>query len=699
MRRGTSIFGLMTLAVVLAATPALADVVINEIMYNSSFVPDVEYIEIYNTGPTSANLFDWYLLDSDPLHPRCYLEGVLGVDEYLVIAADNTIFTVQYPGVTNYNVNDFDPGGLGFGLSNGGDEVNLFDDDDVLRDFVEYDDASPWPTSPDGSGPSLELLNPLMDNALASSWAASVPVGGTPGVVNSTFTTNAAPGCQDGGRDVRLPTAADDVTVTVTAFDEEGFLATVELLVNLGGGYVSQPMFDDGAHGDGAAADSVYGAVIPAQPNGTLVKYYALATDNIAQTSTWPSDAPTGYRAYTVGHERPLLVINEIIASNSTGITDEMGEFEDWIEIYNPGTGTVDLAGMFLTDNFDDRHEWEIPAGYSLAPGEFLVVWADNDLGDGPLHASFKLSSGGEEVGLYDTEDLGNAKIHGFKYGLVAADIAIGFLPDLGSGRDAHFSFGYSPEYLSTPTPGASNGTSALYSDVCINEFHTTSVDTSAVDDWVELYNRGASTVDIGGMFLSDNRGSNLKYMIPGGTLLAAAEFLVYDEVTLGFSFSSSGEVIMFTAADSTSGLDFYDFAEQLPDVSEGRINDGESRWDKMVNPTPGAPNEGPTGIEDETLDTVMDALYGVRVVPNPFNPRTEIHFSLGQADDVTVSVYDVAGHLVRTLHRGHLPSGEHALRWDGNDDRGRELASGVYFTRIATRSATSGQKKMLLLK
>ena len=696
MKRSKSVLSLAALAAILVAAPVLADVVINEIMYNSSFDPDVEYIEIYNTGPTSENLFEWYLLDSNLSHPKCYLEGVLGVDEYLVIAADNTIFTAQYPGVTNYNVNDFDPGGLGFGLGNGGDQVNLFDDDDVLRDFVEYDDTSPWPTSPDGTGPSLELINPLLDNELASSWDPSVPVGGTPGVQNSVYTLNAHPICNEGGRDIRLPTAADDVTVTVTAFDEEG-LDTVELLVDLGGGYVSQPMFDDGAHGDGAPADSVYGAVIPAQPNGTLVKYYALATDDIGQTNTWPGDAPTEYRAYTVGHERPLLVINEIVASNSTGIIDEMGEFEDWLEIYNPGTETVDLAGMFLTDDFDDRHKWEIPAGYSLAPGEFLVVWADNDPEDGPLHATFKLSSGGEEVGLYDTENLGNAKIHGFKYGLVAADIAIGFVPDLGSAKDAHFSFGYSPEYLATPTPGAGNGTSALYSDVCINEFHTTS-SGGGVDDWVELFNRGVSTVDIGGMYLSDKRSENLKYMIPGGTLLAAGEFVIFDEVTLGFSFPSDGGVIMFTAADGVSGLDFYDYGQQAPDVSEGRLPNGESRWWPMINPTPGASNVGPTAVEDETPGAAAPTLSGVRIAPNPFNPRTEILFTLGRANGVTVSVYDLTGRLVRTLHRGSLSRGEHVLRWDGSDEQGRRLASGSYFARIVTKT-TMSTRKMLLLK
>ncbi len=65
------------------------------------------------------------------------------------------------------------------------------------------------------------------------------------------------------------------------------------------------------------------------------------------------------YRAYTVGHERPLLVVNEILASNATGITDEMGEFEDWIEIFNPGTATIVLSGMFLSDNFDERRRYD----------------------------------------------------------------------------------------------------------------------------------------------------------------------------------------------------------------------------------------------------------------------------------------------------------------------------------------------------
>ncbi len=153
----------------------------------------------------------------------------------------------------------------------------------------------------------------------------------------------------------------------------------------------------------------------------------------------------------------------------------------------------------------------------------------------------------------------------------------------------------------------------------------------------------------------------------------------------------------MFTAADGVSGLDFYDYAQQTPDVSEGRLADGESRWYSLITPTPGAPNSGASAIEDQVPGNVP-TLYGIRNAPNPFNPKTEILFTLGQADDVTVSVYDLNGRLMRTLHRGPLSSGEHKLNWDGNDEQGRRLASGAYFARIVTET-TMATQKMLLLK
>jgi hypothetical protein len=65
----------LVISVLAAVRPLVPPVVINEIMYNSIEATDVEYIEIYNDGPTAVNVTNWYLLDADPLHPRCYLSG------------------------------------------------------------------------------------------------------------------------------------------------------------------------------------------------------------------------------------------------------------------------------------------------------------------------------------------------------------------------------------------------------------------------------------------------------------------------------------------------------------------------------------------------------------------------------------------------------------------------------------------------
>lgn len=693
MNRGCRL--LLPLALVTAlAVPSRAAVVINEIMYDSSFSPDVEYVELINTGPTAVNLGDWYLLDSDLLHPRCYLSGTLGVGAFLVIAADNTIFTARYPGVTNLNALGFDPGGAGFGLSNTSDTVRLFNDDDVQVDEVAYQKTNGWPSAAGGTGPSLELANPALDNTLYSSWAATGPVGGTPGVVNSNYAANAPPICRNGARSVDYPTSTDAVIVIVTAQDSEG-LANVKLWVSTGGAYSPTTMSDDGLHGDGGAGDGVFGATIAAQANGTLVRYYAVATDLIGQTDIWPTDAPTDYRAYTVGWTPPYpLVINEVVAGNAAGAVDEMGDHEDWLEVHNPNAAAIDLGGMYLTDDWGNTNKWEIPAGQVVPAGGFLVFWADDEALEGPRHAGFKLSNSGEEVAICTSRDHGAVRLHGFKFGPVADDVSVGYRPDLGAeswpGIVSH------PEYLATPTPGASNRDAPFYSNVCINEFHTTALG-GGVDDWVELYNRGASPIDIGGMYLSDNRTNNLKYQIPASTILPAHGFYSVDETTLGFSFSSLGEVVMLTASDGVSGLDFHDYTTQLPDISEGRFPNGTGRWIKFPSPTRGSSNSAPSAVDEVVDGSGGRAMTGLRSMPNPFRSSTVIRFELATSRDVAVTVHDVTGRVVRSLHHGRMDAGSVAMAWDGRDDHQAPLPSGVYFALVNAGAARERIKLFLV--
>ncbi len=83
---------------------------------------------------------------------------------------------------------------------------------------------------------------------------------------------------------------------------------------------------------------------------------------------------------------------------------------------------------------------------------------------------------------------------------------------------------------------------------------------------------------------------------------------------------------------------------------------------------------------------------------PNPFNPRTTVAFSLAEAGRVELAIYDAAGRLVRELYPGTiLDAGEHEIVWDGRDDAGRSLPSGVYLCQIAAPNRTATTKLVML--
>jgi len=145
--------------------------------------------------------------------------------------------------------------------------------------------------------------------------------------------------------------------------------------------------------------------------------------------------------------EAIALFVNELLAVNSTGIVDEMGEHEDWVEIYNPGPDDVEMGGLFLSDDLSLPTQWAFPDTI-LPAGGFLLVWCDNDVDDGPLHANFKLSSSGEEIGLFGRLTAGNNEIDSHVFGPQYSDIS--------EGRE--FDGAENWILFTEPTPGASNG-------------------------------------------------------------------------------------------------------------------------------------------------------------------------------------------------------------------------------------------------
>ena len=96
------------------------------------------------------------------------------------------------------------------------------------------------------------------------------------------------------------------------------------------------------------------------------------------------------------------VLITEFLAENDRGLVDEDGDEQDWIEIYNAGTNTVNLDGWYLTDASGNLTKWRFPATNLLA-NQYLVVFASDKnrrIPGLPLHTSFALGRGGEYLAL-----------------------------------------------------------------------------------------------------------------------------------------------------------------------------------------------------------------------------------------------------------------------------------------------------------
>ncbi|UPQ80523.1 CotH kinase family protein [Flavobacterium azooxidireducens] len=157
--------------------------------------------------------------------------------------------------------------------------------------------------------------------------------------------------------------------------------------------------------------------------------------------------------------EAQNIVINEIITSNSTVNTDDDGSYEDWVELYNNGTESINLLGYGLSDN-DNLFKWVFP-NYSIQPGEHLLVWCSNKNRtnpDFPLHTNFAISAGGETISLT------------FPDGTIADQVPAIVIPQ-------NFSYGRAPSGSSTflifqePTPGTFNPSEGAADELSAPQF------------------------------------------------------------------------------------------------------------------------------------------------------------------------------------------------------------------------------------
>ncbi len=299
----------------------------------------------------------------------------------------------------------------------------------------------------------------------------------------------------------------------------------------------------------------------------------------------------------------PLLWINEVMPHNGSVRADNAGEFDPWIELFNAGTTAVDLAGCHLSQDPQNSRQWTFPGGWTMAPGQRLLVWADaqpQQTGGADLHAAFRLNRF-EGTVVLAWDHLGRTLVlDALTYADVAADQAFGSYPE----GDPH-----SRQIFHYPTPALPNRATSPPVLVRINEWMAGNTRAAAdpadgdFEDWFELYNSGPQAADLAAYTLTDDLANPTKYSIPTGTIIPPGGFLLIwadeeagqtasgQDLHANFKLGLAGEQLGLFAPDG-SVVDSLVFGQQTDNVSQGRFPDGAALPPyELADPTPRAPN------------------------------------------------------------------------------------------------------------
>jgi Lamin Tail Domain/Putative Ig domain/CotH kinase protein len=275
------------------------------------------------------------------------------------------------------------------------------------------------------------------------------------------------------------------------------------------------------------------------------------------------------------------LRINEVLAVQAATHLNST-TYPDVIELYNSGAVAISLAGKSLSDDPANPTKYVFPTGTNLAPGGYLLVFADSQTTAPGLHTSFGLDTDGDQIRLYESVANGGALLDAVAFGPQLSDLSIA---RTGVAQDTWA--------LSTPTLGAANGAALTLGSVAgvkINEW-AGNIDFRLNDDFIELYNPAAQPVALGGLRLTDHYiAYPTRYSFPTLSFIAAGGFTVRDGDDLGFSVDGAFEHVFLLGANGAL-MDRVDLVSQFSDVSAGRSPDGSHTWANFSLPTPNLSN------------------------------------------------------------------------------------------------------------
>ncbi len=359
---------------------------------------------------------------------------------------------------------------------------------------------------------------------------------------------------------------------------------------------------------------------------------------DLTNTSVWNASESfsPGYFNDEGGHQEYVqslritstdIKINEVMSSNLITITDEDGDYSDWIEITNKSDAPVDISGYALSDDESAPRDWLFPDGTIINPGEYLLVFLsgkDKVGKNGELHASFRLNSmndtvlcanvQGQILDIWDVLEPGD-------------DVSIEIVPESGI---AQYTTHPTPGYENTEdgynqfqqNQGVSQNSGVIISEIMLGNDTTLEDNYGEYPDWIELYNNTEERISLAGYGLSDEPALPGKWTFPDNAFIDPGQYKVIfasgrdtpiesTAVTLhtNFSLNATGEPVILTNAEDII-IDKCVLSTMPYDISYGRTSQS-SIFQYMLSPSPGEENsDGYNGIAETPYIQLTGGVY-----------------------------------------------------------------------------------------